>query len=227
MQPARERRLDGRESSGRNESEEQTMKLYNSIGPNPRIVRMFMAECGLEADRQEIDLRQGENREAAFMKLNPTGTLPALALDDGVVIAEVTAICEYLAEQAGGSSLIGETPLERAETRMWTRRIDLGIVEPLANGFRYSEGLPLFSKRITTLPEAAEGLKRLAREKLAWLDGVMAGRAYICGARFSLADILLFCFLDFGSQVGQPLDEANGAIRAWFDRVAARPSAAA
>ncbi len=203
------------------------MKLYNSVGPNPKMVRMFMAECGIELDMQDVDLMGGENRQEDFLKVNPTGTTPALQLDDGSILAEITAICEYLAEKAGGASLVGSTPEERAETRMWTRRIDLAIVEPMTNGFRYSEGLPIFKDRMTTLPESADGLKGLAQEKLTWLDGQMAGKEFVCGDRFSMADVLLFCFLEFGASVGQPLNSENKNIMAWYERVSGRPSAQA
>ena len=130
------------------------MKLFDSVGPNPKVVRMFMAELGVECERQEVDLMGGENRKAAFMDINPTGTCPALQLDDGSVLTEITAVCEYLAELEGGSPLVGETAEDRAVTRMWTRRIDLGILETLTNGFRYSEGLPIFKDRMQTIPEA-------------------------------------------------------------------------
>ena len=203
------------------------MKLFNSVGPNPKVVRMFMAELDMECERQEVDLMGGENRQEAFLKINPTGTCPALEMDDGSILSEVTAICEYLAEREGGSSLVGESSEDRAATRMWTRRIDLGIIESLANGFRYSEGLPIFKDRMQTIPEAADGLKSIAQEKITWLDGQLAGRDFICGERFSLADIMLFCFLEFGAQVGQPLNEANANIMAWYERVAGRPSSAA
>ena len=203
------------------------MKLFNSVGPNPKVVRMFMAELDMECERQEVDLMGGENRQEAFLKINPTGTCPALEMDDGSILSEVTAICEYLAEREGGSSLVGESSEDRAATRMWTRRIDLGIIESLTNGFRYSEGLPMFKDRMQTIPEAADGLKSIAQEKITWLDGQLAGRDFICGERFSLADIMLFCFLEFGAQVGQPLNEANANIMAWYERVAGRPSSAA
>ena len=203
------------------------MKLFNSVGPNPKVVRMFMAELDMECERQEVDLMGGENRQEAFLKINPTGTCPALEMDDGSILSEVTAICEYLAEREGGSSLVGESSEDRAATRMWTRRIDLGIIECLTNGFRYSEGLPIFKDRMQTIPEAADGLKSIAQEKITWLDGQLAGRDFICGERFSLADIMLFCFLEFGAQVGQPLNEANANIMAWYERVAGRPSSAA
>ena len=203
------------------------MKLFNSMGPNPKVVRMFMAELGVECEVQEVDLMGGENRQAAFLEINPTGTCPALEMDDGSVLSEITAICEYLAERQGGSALVGETAEDRAMTRMWVRRIDLGILETLTNGFRYSEGLPIFKDRMQTIPEAAPGLKSIAQEKITWLDAEIAGKDYVCGDRFSLADIMLFCFLEFGGQVGQPLNEANSNIMAWYDRVASRTSSGA
>ena len=203
------------------------MKLFNSVGPNPKVVRMFMVELGVECESQEVDLMGGENRQEAFLEINPNGTCPALEIDDGIILSEVTAICEYLAERKGGSSLIGDSVEDRAVTRMWTRRIDLGIIESLTSGFRYSEGLPMFKDRMQTIPEAADGLKSIAQEKITWLDGQIAGKDYVCGERFSLADIMLFCFLEFGRQVGQPLNEANANIMAWYERVAGRASSSA
>jgi len=121
--------------------------------------------------------------------------------------------------------LIGRTPEERAATRMWVRRIDLGIVEPMANGFRYAEGVALFKSRMHVIPQAADDLKAIAREKLAWLDGLMRG-PWIVGDRFTLADILLFGFAEFGAQVGQKLDEKLLKLNDWYGRVAARESVA-
>ena len=204
------------------------MLLYDSVGPNPRVVRMFAAERGVTLPSTKVDLRGGENRQAAYMAKNPSGQLPALELDNGMVLAEITAICEYLDEIGpAGKSLIGSTPEERAETRMWVRRIDLNILEPLANGFRFSEGLKLFESRIRVIPHAAPDLKLLAQEKLRWLDGLIAGREFVCGNRLTLADILLFVFLEFGKMVGQPVDPANANLVALIERMKARPSAAA
>ena len=203
------------------------MKLYNSVGPNPKVVRMFMAERGVEIEKQEVDLMAGENRQEEYMAGNPGGTLPALQLDDGTVLAEITAICEYLEEKEGPSTLIGTTAEERAETRMWSRRIDLNILENLANGFRFSAGLGLFKDRIHTIPQAADDLKALAQERITWLDGLMDGKQFVCGERFSLADILLFAFMEFGESVGQPINQDNTNICAWYERVKGRPSAAA
>lgn len=202
------------------------MKLYNSVGPNPRMVRMFMAERGATAELVRVDLRGGENRREAYLEKNPSGQIPLLEVEGGS-IAEITAICEYLDEVTPGPSLIGTTALQRAETRMWVRRIDLNIVEPMANGFRYSEGLPLFENRIRCIPEAAAALKLIAQENLAWLDGLIEGRSFICGDRLTMADILLFAFLDFGTKIGQSFNAELSRIPAWYAEMAARPSAAA
>jgi glutathione S-transferase len=204
------------------------MKLYNSIGPNPRVVRMFMAEKGIDLPKVDVDLRGGENRREPYLKVNPSGQCPALELDDGTVLAEVTVICEYLDEvNKGTPSLIGDTPAERAATRMWTRRVDLNIVEPALNGFRFAEGLKMFQNRVHCIPQAADDLKATAREKLAWLEGQMAGKTYIAGSKVSLADIFLFPMLDFLKTVGQGIDPAHKNLTAWYERMKARPSAAA
>ena len=203
------------------------MKLYDSVGPNPHVVRMFAAEKGMQLDSVKIDLMGGENRRPEHLSRNPAGQSPSLELDSGQHLAEITAICEYLDEVGPGPSLIGATAEERALTRMWVRRVDLNICENLANGFRYAEGLPIFKDRITTIPEAAEGLKKITREKLAWLNGLIAGRPFIAGEKLTLADVLLYCFLAFGKAVGQPFDENLTHVKAWYDRMAARPSAKA
>lgn len=203
------------------------MKFYNSMGPNPRMVRFFAAEAGIDLPSDEVDLMSGENRQEAYLAKNPHGQLPCLETDDGSFISEITAICEYLDEKSGGSALIGTTPEERGETRMWTRRVDLNICEPLANGFRFAEGLALFKDRIVTVPEAADGLKKVAQDRLAWLDGQLAGRDYLAGDRFSMADILLFSFLEFGQGIGQPLNPDLKNVGAWYERVAGRAAAIA
>ncbi|MFT3724999.1 MAG: glutathione S-transferase family protein [Hyphomonadaceae bacterium] len=203
------------------------MKLYDSIGPNPRVVKMFMAEKGIDLPRVTVDLMAGENRQPAHVARNPGGQMPTLELDDGRFLAEITAICEYLDEKHPDPPLIGTSAEERAMTRMWTRRVDLYIVEPMLTGFRGAEGFNLFKERMRLIPQASADLKILAQEKITWLDGLIAGRDFIAGPRFTLADVLLFCTMDFGATVGQPVNRDNKNIAAWFDRVSARPSAAA
>jgi glutathione S-transferase len=202
------------------------VKVYDSFGPNPRALRMFLAEKQLELPSAPVDLMGGENRRAPYTDQNPGGQLPALELDDGRVIGETVAIFEYLEEKHPKPPLIGATPEERAEARMWQRRIELNITEHLYNGFRYAEGIELFRSRMRVLPEAADGLKAIVRDKLAWLDALLEGRTFVAGSRFTIADIILYCALDFGRGVGQPLPDGLKRVPAWMARVAERPSAA-
>jgi|TARA_R110000796_G_scaffold153956_3_gene270541 glutathione S-transferase len=189
---------------------------------------MFMAERGIDLPKEEVDLMAGENRQAPYTTKNPAGQLPALELDDGSILTEITAICEYLDETQPGDRLMGDTPEARAQNRRWTRWVDLKIVEPLTTAFRAAEGLPMFQDRMRCLPEAADGLKACAQDGLAFLDEQMAdGREFVAGKAFGLADIMLFCFLAFGNQVGQPLNPDLKHIGAWFARVSQRPSVSA
>lgn len=201
------------------------MKLYNSIGPNPRLVRMFLAEKAVELENIEIDLMAGENRQPPYTEKNPAGEMPALELDDGGILAETIAICEYLEERYAEPVLVGSDPESRANTRMWIRRVEYRITNPLADGFRFSEGLSIFKERKHCIPQAADDLKAIAREGLAWLNEQMEGRPYVAGDAVGLADIMLYCFLDFGAGVGQPFDPSLGNIKQWFERMGARPSA--
>ncbi len=204
------------------------MKFYTSVGPNPRVVKLFMAEKGITLPEVEIDLRGGENRRPPYSTtVNPSGQTPALELDDGSFLTEITAICEYLDERFPESSLIGDTAEERAKTRMWTRRVDLKFCEPMANGFRFAEGLPLFEPRMRCLPDAAPGLKAIAQDGLAWLDAQLGDRPFLTGAKLTLADVLLFAFVEFGNAVGQPLSADYANINRWFAAMQARPSVTA
>ena len=203
------------------------MKLYNSVGPNPHVVRMFLAEKGLAIAQEQVDVLSGDNRRQPHLRRNPHGQTPVLELDTGGFISEITAICEYIEDIQPTPPLIGTTAEEKAECRMWTRRVDLNICEPLTNGHRFSTGLTLFKDRILTVPEAADGLKRIAQDRLKWLDGQMAGKDFLCGQRFTLADILLYCFVSFGAARGQPLDPDFANVTGWFERVGGRASAKA
>lgn len=203
------------------------MKLYSSIGPNPRMVRMFAAEKGLELPLAQVDIIAGENRREPYLALNPSGECPALELDDGSIVAETSAICEYLEERFPDPPLIGTTAEQRARTRMWLRRVDLKVVQPMTAGFRGAEGLALFRNRVHCLPMAADELKASAREGLAWLEAQLGERQFLAGERLSVADILLFCFVEFGALVGQGLDPGLRRLSRWHERMASRPSAAA
>ena len=204
------------------------MKLYDSIGPNPKLVRMFAAEKGFAfKETAKIDIMKGENRQAPFLAKNPAGGMPAVETDDGKVIAETIAICELLEEAKPAPALIGTNPTDRAETRMWVRRVEWKIIQPMTDGFRFAEGLPLFKTRMFTAPEAAPGLKAIAQEGYKWLDVQLAGRDTIVPGRFTLADVALYALADFGATVGQPIPAECKNVARWFEATKARPSAKA
>ena len=203
------------------------MKLYDGLGPNPQVVRMFLAELGVEMETVTVDIMSGENRQEGHLNKNPMGQLPTLEFDDGTFLAEITAICEYLDDIKGGTNLIGTNPEERALTRMWTRRISLNICEAMTTAFRGAEGHNFFKDRLRTFPDSAEDFKAQAKENLALLDKQIEGKEFICGNNFTLADIMLFCFLHFGSTVGQDIEPKLKNINTWFEKVGKRSSASA
>lgn len=202
------------------------MLLYDAHSPAPRCLRMFILEKNLRLPAQKIDVMTGENRQAVYLSANPAGQTPALELDDGSVLAESVAIAEYLEERHPAPVLIGSTPEQRAQTRQWWWRVELNVAEFIHNAYHYAEGLARFETRIPVVPEAAEGLKRVAQDRLCWLDSMFDG-PYLCGERFSAADIWLYVWLDFGLSCGQPFDRKLPRIGPWFERVAARSSAVA
>jgi glutathione S-transferase len=203
------------------------MKLYHSFGMNPRLVRMFVHEKGLKLDGVPLDLLAGENRKSPYTDKNSMGQTPMLELDDGTCLPETGAICEYLEERYPTPALIGTTIDERAATRMWWRRVEINICLPMVHAFYYKEGYELFKDRVYCLPEAADGLKRKAQAALKWLDGEIEGRKFLCGDRFSVADICLFTYVDQLHDGGQPIDTSLRNVVRWHGRVSARPSATA
>src|ERR1700728_3833202 len=155
------------------------MQLYDAFGPNPRAMRMFLAEKGITIPSTNVDIMTWENRKPPYTDRNPGGQLPALELDNGKCIGETVAIWEYLEEKHPTPALIGTTAEERAEARQWQRRIELQITEHLYNGFRYSEGAALFKDRMRILPEAATVVAAIVHELLKWLAHKAQGKEHV------------------------------------------------
>ena len=203
------------------------MKLYSSLGPNPRLVRMFLIEKGIEIERVHYDIITGANRSPEFGTINVLQTLPVLELDDGTRLTESVPICEYLEEQQPEPNLIGHTALERAQVRKWLRWFDQDVVVPMTMGFRGGAGRPMFAPRMSVAsPEAAAELTALANEKFVWLDGQLGSRDHLVLDRFTLADLLVFCFIQFGFTVGWKLPEGTPNLARLVEQTAQRPSAA-
>lgn len=201
------------------------MKLYDWFGMNPRTVRFFLEEKGQQIEKVAVDTFAGENRKAPHLLRNPAGQVPVLELDSGQFVSESWAICEYLEERFPNPPLIGSTPEQRANTRLWWRRSELHVCLPAVEGFFYAEGLEIFSSRIRCIPVAAKDLKMKAQEGMRWLDTNMPAGGWLAGEVFSVADICLFCYLDLLRGAGQGLPNDTPRLSAWFDRVAARPAA--
>lgn len=202
------------------------MKVYDSkAAPNPRRVRIFVAEKGIKVPFEELDIGNAVNRQEEFRKKNPMGTIPVLELDDGTCISESAAICRYFEEMHPEPPLMGVDGKDRAIVAMWDRRIELDLLLPIANAFRMQHAF--FKGRIEQCPEYAEVSKRQAIQNMAWLDEALADRKFIAGDRYTIADITALCGVDFGkvSKITIQPDQKN--LARWYEEVSARPSAKA
>jgi glutathione S-transferase len=203
------------------------MKLYDSArAPNPRRVRIFLAEKGLSVPSEQVDLGKLEQKTEGFSSLNPLQQTPVLLLDDGTVLSESVAICRYFEELKPEPALFGETMLARALVEMWQRRIELQFFLQVLLAFRHSHPA-MAEMQKPQIPALAEVSKARALEFLHYLDGELAGRPFIAGASFSIVDITALVGVDFmkPAKIDMPADLGN--VKAWHARVAARPSAVA
>jgi glutathione S-transferase len=203
------------------------MKLYDYTGaPNPRRVRVFLAEKGIEVPTVQVDLMKREQKSDDFLKKNSLGSIPVLELDSGDCIAESVAICRYFEEIQPEPSLFGRDALERARVEMWNRRIELGLLVPV--GQVWIHGSPLTARLLQQIPAAAEFNRGVVARFLAWLDREIDSHPFLAGERYSVADITALCVLDFATGlVGIQLDPALRNVARWHASVSARPSAKA
>ena len=207
-------------------------KLYSSLGPNPRLVRMFLTEKGLKEgsdfERVHYDIITGENRQDAdYNAKNPQGTLPMLELDDGTCLAESWPICEFIEEEHPAPNLFGETARERAEVRKWARLFDQECVVPMTMGFRATGGRPMFEPRMSVVSEGAGAeLSAMSDEKWRWFDEALGAKNHFALGRLTFADLLVFCFANFGFTVGWKLPEGTDNLARFVAEHNKRPSAA-
>ncbi|WP_137392295.1 glutathione S-transferase family protein [Rhodoligotrophos defluvii] len=203
------------------------MKLYEEgRAPNPRRVRVFLAEKAITVERVQVDINAKEHFTEEMLRLNPIGRLPFLVLDDGRVIAETIAICRYFEELHPEPVLFGRDPFEKAMVEMWQRRVEQRLLDPVAQAFRHTHPkmAPLEQPQIPAWGEAN-------RDKAAWmldfLNREMEHRPFIAGDRFSVADITALVAVDFMKLAKLALTEQHPHLKDWHDRVSARPSAKA
>jgi glutathione S-transferase len=202
------------------------VKIYDSkTAPNPRRVRIFVAEKGIEVAYEQIDLASAQNRSEAFRKKNPMGVVPVLELDDGTCIAESVAICRYFEVLHPEPPLMGTDARDQAMVEMWQRRMELEVFFPVTQVFRNLH--PFFKGRIAQVPEYGEVSRKVAENRLAWLDEVLAVSRYVAGERYTIADVTALCAVDFGRVSDIRIEPQQKNLARWHAEVAGRPSAKA
>ncbi len=187
--------------------------------PNPRRVRLFLKAKGLTIGEKMVSLMAREHKSDEVVALNPRGQVPFLELDDGRVIAETISICRYLDDLHPEPPLIGSDPFERAETDMWIRRVETALGTPV--GLFWQHGHPFTARIVQQIPAMGEAARAQAVVMLGWFDGQLAGRQFLAGDRFTLADIALLTIVDFAGWIGIALPDEAAALRAWHGRVTA------
>lgn len=203
------------------------MKLYDGgRAPNPRRVRIFLAEKGITVPLEPVDLGKLEHYGAAFTAINPMQRVPALVLDDGTVITESIAICRYFEALQPEPSLFGRGALDSALIEMWNRRVEFHLYLPVSYVFRH---LHPAMKEMEVPQVAAWGEANRPRvlSFLELLDGELKDRAYIAGKEFSVADITTMVAVDFMRAAKLELPDELVHVRRWHEAAAARPSARA
>ena len=200
------------------------MLLYHDPrAPNPRRVRIFLAEKNVAYDTIEVLISAAAHQTPEFKRKNPLALLPVLELPDGRVLRESMAICRYLEEQYPEPNLFGADAWERAMIEQWNRHAELELLVPISQVFRNTN--KFWVGRIKQAPEFGEIMRELVAGRFDWLEGELGQRPYLAGQRFTVADITALCAIDFGKVASIRIDPATHPhLAAWHARVSERPS---
>jgi glutathione S-transferase len=202
------------------------MKIYDFVGaPNPKKLRVYLAEKGLKVPVESVNIVTGENRSPEFLKKNPLGGLPVLELDDGTHLTESLAIIEYFEELHPNPPMIGTTPLERARVRALERIAELGVLTRVATIFQNTS--PFMAGRIKQSADAAETARGLLANSLKALDAHIGKRPFVAGERPTIADCTLLAALEFAEFAQVPIDPSYTNVARWYATFKQRPSAQA
>jgi glutathione S-transferase len=203
------------------------MILYGAPmpAPNPRRVRIFLAEKGIELPETPVDMMKREHKSPEHRARNSLGQVPTLELDDGTCISETVAICRYFDEAQPDPPLFGRTPTEKALVDMWVRRVEFTVMGPVGQYWRHAH--PFTARLLTQFKDFGESNRETYAGAQKWLDRELDGRPFLAGETYTMADICLLSTVDFASWIGLPLADEFANLRAWHDRVSARPSASA
>jgi glutathione S-transferase len=203
------------------------MKIYDfPLAPNPRRVRIFLAEKKIEMVYVHVDMAKGEHKTAEFTQKNPLGALPVLEFDDGTYLTESVAICRYFEGMYPEPPLMGVDPRDIAYVEMWNRRMELEIFHPIVNFVQHSH--PVFKDQIKQNPEFAEMVRDHAIRRTEWLDSILAQRQFVAGDRYTIADITAQVATDVALNfAGLKLLDGAHHLKRWYEAASSRPSAKA
>ena len=202
------------------------MKVYDFVGaPNPKRLRVYMAEKGLTIPCVPVNIVTGENRTPEFLKRNPLGGLPVLELDDGSHLTESLAIMQYLEELHPEPPMIGRTPRERARIRELERIAELGVLNSVGTYFQNTH--PFMAGRLKQSADTAENAKSRLATTLKVLDAAIEGKPFVAGDRPSIADCTLLAALEFAEFAQAPVDPSSRNVLRWYEDFKKRPSASA
>lgn len=203
------------------------MKLYDyTLAPNPRRVRIFLAEKGTNVPLESVDIRSGGARAPEFLEKNAFGGIPVLELDDGTCIAESVAICRYFEEMHPEPPLFGTTAVEKAQIEMWLRRVELGFMVP--TGMVWLHGNPLTAKVVKQIPEVADQYRERIQRAYVLFDQQLSGHTFFAGETYSVVDAVALASIDFArGLVGEPFGEDLEHLSRWHNDVSNRDSAMA
>jgi glutathione S-transferase len=203
------------------------MKLYDGgRAPNPRRVRVFLAEKGISVPLEPVDIMKREHQTASFTALNPMQRIPSLVLDDGTVVSESVAICRYFEAVQPEPPLFGRDAVEAALVEMWQRRMEFELLMSIASVFRHTH--PAMAElEVPQVADWGEANRGKVERFLVFLDGHLEGREFLLGDYFSVADITGMIAVDFMRLPKIAMPEGLSNVVRWHAALAARPSAAA
>lgn len=203
------------------------MKIIESApAPNPRRVRIFLAEKSISVTFEQRDLMASELKAASFVRINPWQRVPVLVLDDGSAISETVAICRYFEEVQPEPPLLGVGAVGKATVEMWQRRVELGLFFHIAQLLRHTNP-KMAHLEVPQVPEWGEANRPKVAEALGMLNNRLGESRYLAGDRFSIADITLLVAVDFMKPVKLQVPESCANIKRWYGEVSLRPSASA
>lgn len=200
------------------------LKIYEMrIAPNPRRVRIFLAEKGIEnIEFIELDLQKGDNLSHEFKQKNPMGKVPVLELEDGRCINETVAICRYFEELYPNNPLFGTDAYDKAQIEMWQRWAEFYFLLPTGMCFQHSSGY--FKDRMNPIKEWGDECRHQIEKFMCFLNEHLSENTYLAGDDFSIADITAFCTIDFNRVNRISIQDDQMHLKRWYQDVAARPS---